>query len=560
MVDQYSELYETFRWHVPKSFNLATACCYQWSALPSHERRAALIEHDQAGNQHIVTFSQLGRASAQLAHGLIRLGVIPGDRVIIVLERAEQVMTALLACWSIRAVAVVLSPELDAEALLPKFKQARSQVLLIDSSTHEASLSAASRCPRIKLIVGHDVYDGRVMSWRGLIARQPDRLLVSDSIPSDPALVVWPAVVPADWPAQCAMVQAHQSLIGQLPGFVAALDWFPQQAQQLLTTLKPWDDQGLWAAILPTLYFGHTVVLQPSLAKPAQWPDQVSHVVTTPQSLIESLRGDDLISASGGPKTIAILAHHGLLAHWVQRAQTLYGCTVNRATYLAGAGLLLAQSHDKWTTAQSPHLRLVPGHRIRLADESQASQGGANSPQEIEVARTDITGQTDPGLFMQQWPLKDQLDVAAQLSDWWRSGLYAHAKPDGTFELLGQRHHWHHTEAGTIEIALIEQAAWLEPEVCWSEAFIQPDRRQSPSATEVWLLVDVRNSTERGSKPWRDDLKSRLYNQVLQTLDQSPESLHVRIGLVNHDEIPKDDVHGRQRWQSRSAQALIDFL
>jgi len=100
MGHSYSELFETFRWHVPKGFNLAQACCLQWASLPSHERRAAIIEQTPSGSTRMTSFVELAQTTSQLANGLTRLGVIPGDRVLIVLSNPADALMAMLACWA----------------------------------------------------------------------------------------------------------------------------------------------------------------------------------------------------------------------------------------------------------------------------------------------------------------------------------------------------------------------------------------------------------------------------------------------------------------------------
>src|SRR5690606_10954407 len=62
-----------------------------------------------------------------------------------------------------------------------------------------------------------------------------------------------------------------QTLIGNLPGFVASQNWFPQKGD-IFWSPANWNGMaGLMNALLPTLYFGHAIVstaghLTPGLA------------------------------------------------------------------------------------------------------------------------------------------------------------------------------------------------------------------------------------------------------------------------------------------------------
>ena len=553
MVESYSDLYDNFRWHVPKGFNLASVCCLQWSSLPSHEHRPALIHHDIDGQTRGVTFAELGRLAAQLANGLIRLGVIPGDRVVIVLSSPIDALTALMACWAVRAVAVPLSPGSNADALLPRVKQARGQVALIDDRTQSEALAAIARCPRIKHTVGIDVYDGRVMNWRGLIARQPTTFVPIQPLPSDPALMVWPEHPSPDLAAQSAMVLAHQSLIGQLPGFVMATNWFPEKARQLLTTLKPWDESGLLAAILPALYFGHTVVLTDQLPTPDRLPVHVSHVVTHAADVIAALKSDPAVPPITAPLAGLALLDHTLHRQWRQDISLAYGVTPNLVTFVNGCGLLISQSAAKWPDPETSSGRLVPGHCVRL-------KGMTDEASEMEVSRTDLAQQTDPAQFTQAWPVKDALDLSTELPAWWRTGLFAQVLEDGCWRVLGYDGQWQPFGGNSVSVSALEQAVLLAPQIKWVQVAFVPGRKAQGDSLELWALIDTGPEQETQMKAWRQTLRMDITNRILDVIGSPTAGFTVRIGLVNQQAIPMADPQSRWPWQSRAYQALIDFL
>jgi len=553
MGQTYSELYETFAWHVPKGFNLADACCLQWSGLPGHERRAALIHQDLSGSARMTSFAELGEMTSQLANGLTRLGVIPGDRVVILLSQTDDVMVALLACWAIRAVAVPLAPDLSADALLPKLKHARTQVALIDAQTQTQGLAAIARCPRVKHVVGIDVYDGRVMNWRGLLARQPNVYVPNDTLPSDPALLLWPQTTLPDLSNGSALVMAHQSLIGQLPGFVMAANWFPDGANQLLTTFKPWEDIGLLAAILPALYFGNTVVLADKLPTPSNLTRAVTHVVTRGDRLIDALRHEAANhhepTTPRALKAISVL-DPVLTSSWRARATNAFGVEPNVATFVGGCGLVLAQCQDKWSEPASSSGRLVPGHQVRLVNHDGEVIESGNEVGKLQVARTDATGHTDPAQYIQAWPVKEtecnESNEDNEGHDLWR--------------VFGDAASWQTIGSCTFSFWELEQVLLAAADIGWAQIAVIPTRKTAAADWEIWALVDAGSIVERQLKPWREAFRDTITQAVASLVPSAADNVRVRVGLVDHLALSETDRQSRLPWQTRAYSALVDFL
>lgn len=85
MNDQYSELYPSYQWFVPSQFNIAQACVHRWAENPVEGRRIAIFHENELGQREVWTYSRLSETANQLASGLVKMGVMPGDRVAIVM-------------------------------------------------------------------------------------------------------------------------------------------------------------------------------------------------------------------------------------------------------------------------------------------------------------------------------------------------------------------------------------------------------------------------------------------------------------------------------------------
>jgi hypothetical protein len=359
-------------------------------------------------------------------------------------------------------------------------------------------------------------------------------------------------------------VLPHQTLIGQLPGFVASLNWFPKDANHVLTTLKPWQESGLLAAILPALYFGHTVVLTDKLPHAANLPAMVTHVVTSGPDLLSALKSES--TQNFKPTALAALCvlEHELLPFWRERATEVYGTNPNLATFIPGFGLILAQSHQQWDMAHFNAKRVIPGHQVRLMQDSQLASA-VNGFGHLEVSRIDAAQHTDPALYVQAWPLKDMLDLSAQLPAWCATGIYAQALPNGCYRVLGAPQQWHLLHSHTLNLRLLEQAIEMHSALRWCKLTVATSRKPQ-NQPELWALIDIGSNSLRLTPSARADLKTSITNLIRQTIEEFETPLsselwpNVRVGVVDHASLPAPDERGAYAWHTRAVQSLIDFL
>ena len=150
MNDQYQALYQTFRWLVPAQFNIAQSCCHQWAATPAHARSIAIFYEDEDSQREVWTYGRLAEAVNQLANGLVKLGVTPGDRVAVALGQRPETVVAYMAIYTVGAVSLPLSAQLGPDAMQTRLRDSGTQVAIIDPSS-SAALLAAAAAPRASL-------------------------------------------------------------------------------------------------------------------------------------------------------------------------------------------------------------------------------------------------------------------------------------------------------------------------------------------------------------------------------------------------------------------------
>ncbi len=119
---------EIFNDHPQDQFNAYLACCGR------HVRnglgdKVALVHEDTKQNITQLTFDELDKKSAQVAHMLQSYGVKKGDRVATMLSRTPELLIIVLATWRIGAIYQPLFTAFGVEAIEYRLDKADTKVV-----------------------------------------------------------------------------------------------------------------------------------------------------------------------------------------------------------------------------------------------------------------------------------------------------------------------------------------------------------------------------------------------------------------------------------------------
>src|SRR5581483_5727021 len=88
---------EWAQWFSGGRLNIAFNCLERWAAMDP-ERIACLWENE-SGESGAVTFGQLERDASRVARGLLKLGLVEGDRVALCMPMAPEILSILYGCF-----------------------------------------------------------------------------------------------------------------------------------------------------------------------------------------------------------------------------------------------------------------------------------------------------------------------------------------------------------------------------------------------------------------------------------------------------------------------------
>ena len=130
----YDEVYKSFRWQVPKYYNIGVDICDKWA---DERYRLALIYEDEDGKSEKYTFWDLKGLSNRLANALKAYGIERGDRVGILLPQCPETALSHLAIYKLGGIAIPLFTLFGPDALEYRLGNSEAKAVITDAANIE---------------------------------------------------------------------------------------------------------------------------------------------------------------------------------------------------------------------------------------------------------------------------------------------------------------------------------------------------------------------------------------------------------------------------------------
>jgi acetyl-CoA synthetase len=465
MSDQYSSLYDSYYWLVPSNFNIGYECCHRWAQSTTHARQIALYYEEESGQREVWTYERLSQTANQLANGLSKMGVKQGDRIALVLGQRPETIVAHIAIYSLGAVVLPLSNLFGPEALEQRLRDAEAKVVIFDETASSNVFACLPRCHLLKQMIGINVQDDRVLHWRSLLIRQSTEFKALSTHSNDPAILLYTSGTTG---APKGALLPHRVLIGNLPGFVASQNWFPQPGDVFWSPADWAWTGGLMDALLPSLYFGQSIVgvrarFSPERAFEIMERYRVTNTFLFPTALKQMMK------AIPEPSLKYKLALRCIMSAGESVGETVFswcekalGVTPNEMFGQTEMNYLVGNSHKKWPSKPGSMGRPYPGHQISIIDE-YGHPVPVGTVGEVALNRFDRHGHPDPILFLGYW--RNEAATSDKFTgDWCRTGdlakmddegyLWYAGRADDVFKSSGYR-----IGPGEIENCMLEHPA-----------------------------------------------------------------------------------------------------
>jgi acetyl-CoA synthetase len=250
----YEQLYASFRWDIPARYNIAADVCDRHAADPA---KIALVGEGPDGKVWQMSFRDVQRKANKLASFLLSIGLVKGDRVMLLLGQNPWTAIGHVACWKAGLVSVPVSVLFAADAVAFRLGHVAARVVITDLANLRTAVRAREQAAEAVRIFVIDGREPEAESLPDSIEPARDTFTNVDTVADDPAFLNFTSGTTGN---PKGALQAHRSMLGHLPGAEFCLDFFPQP-HDLMWSPADWSWlAGLMDVLMPAWYHGVPVL------------------------------------------------------------------------------------------------------------------------------------------------------------------------------------------------------------------------------------------------------------------------------------------------------------
>ncbi|MGI9132956.1 MAG: AMP-binding protein [Rhodoferax sp.] len=496
----YLQQHAAFGWAVPEYFNIAQECCARWAAAPDGQQRVAIRSYVAGGASTSYTYAALQARANQLSNCLRALGVVPGDRVALVMPQCFETAVAYMAVLQMGAVAMPLSMLFGPDALEFRLSDSAAVLAICDAQALAAVQAARPACKALRAVLGV----GPDQATQGACEQNLDAAVApygSDfaavATRADAAAVLIYTSGTTGNPKGALIAQ--RALLGNLSGFVCSQNGFGRAAASALqrgATLAVQDAApaeavpvfwspadwawtgGLMDALLPKLYYGASIVayhgrFAPQTALELMGQCAVSHTFLFPTALKAMMKAypgapGHRVRDQFGLRLQALLSAGEAVGDAVfAYCATQLGVQPNEMFGQTEINYIVGNCVALWPAKPGSMGMGYPGHLVRVIDD-EGNECPTGVAGDVAVRRHDVHGVADPVFFLGYWnnpaATEAKFSGSGGQDDWCRTGdlalrdadgyLWYQGRSDDVFKAAGYR-----IGPGEIENCLVKHPA-----------------------------------------------------------------------------------------------------
>jgi acetyl-CoA synthetase len=476
----YEQLYASFRWNIPARYNIAADVCDRHAGDPG---KVALIGEDNDGKTWKMTFREVQRKANQLANLLLSLGLVKGDRVMLLLGQNAWTAIGHVACWKAGLVSVPTSILFAADAVAYRLNAVGVRVVITDLANLPSVEKARLLAPAMKHVFLTDGAASNAPSIAEAIEPARDHFENVDTAADDPAFLNFTSGTTGN---PKGALQAHRSMLGHMPGAEMGFDSFPQPGDCMWSPADWAWLAGLMDVLMPAWFHGVPVLtfraprFDPEQAFTMMGRHRVRTTLLTPTMLrvmrqipdpVKRYRLDLRTIISGG-ESVGKELHE-----WSTGA---LGVPINEMFGQTECNLVLASNGNMMPVKPGSLGRAVPGHVAGIVDDS-------GQPLAAGTIGNLAFRSPDPVMMLEYWQ-NPEATRNKYADGWLITGDLASCDEDGYFWFHGRADDVITSAGYRIGPSEIEDALARHPAVVMAAAVGVPDPVRTESIKAFVIL------------------------------------------------------------------------
>ncbi|HNR36317.1 MAG TPA: AMP-binding protein [Candidatus Hydrogenedentes bacterium] len=472
-----------------------------------------------------LSYAELDRMASRLAHGLVGLGVKPGDKVALTCPSRGEFAISYFAILKTGAVAVPLNPLLKRDEIAQQLRDSEAVVYLCHEGTPDSPLGrhgfdafqATPGCREFRAIPddpqGLSVLS-ECQSWRDLHHGQPD-VFESVDLPNDASCSITFTSGTTGVPKG-----AEHSHAGEYLSAVLVRHEHGIRHDDVGLSAVPLFGAFRCSILLTTFLTGSTIVIMPRFSPEDVWRAMARERVTVFHGVGPMLhRLYETVESSG-------IALDAIAGHW--RLCISGGAALSPAVHRFfeerlgvdirigyGATEIILATVDRYTANDTPGAigRPVGGVQIRLVDDKM------NDVPPGEVGEIIVRSPT----CMKRYYNDDEATRQALAGGWFHTGDLARQDAGGGLCLVGRSKDMINRGGYKVYSAQIENVLMTHPAVANCAVIGIPDERYGEEVKACVVLKEGAQCTADELVAWtRDRVAAFAYPRQVEFMDSLP--------------------------------------
>lgn len=365
----YDQLYASFRWNIPERYNIAADVCDRHARDPG---RVALIGTDAGGEVWEMTFREVQRRANQLANLFVSLGLVRGDRVMLLLGQNAWTAIGHVACWKAGLISVPASILFASDAIAYRLNTVGIRVAITDLANLPTLEQARLLAPTLEHVFLADGAAPGAPSLPDTLEAARDSFENVDTAAEDPAFLNFTSGTTGN---PKGALQAHRSMLGHLPGIDLGFDSFPQPGDCMWSPADWAWLAGLMDVLMPAWFHGVPVLtfraprFDPEQAFAMMGRFRVRTALLTPTMLRVMRQIPDPIKRYGVDLRAIISGGESVGKELHEWASGALGAPINEMFGQTECNLVLGSNGSIMPVKPGSLGRAAPGHVAAIVDD-----------------------------------------------------------------------------------------------------------------------------------------------------------------------------------------------